>query len=660
INVQFNNVLDSNKSDLSKVSVSPALAGMQVALQYNTLVVRGSTKARTTYQITVPGSFTDSYGQTLGHDTTVKVTIGAAQPSIRPLDPITTLDPFAAQQQLTMLTVNHAKLRVRVFAADPAMFGEYFRYLSRRDQQDAPLPSWKVLADDTLQVQGDKDTPILSTVDLAGVLHGKPGQVIVLVEPVPGVSPNSSDYWENRPALTWVQSTTLGIDALADATNLYVWATDLRMGAPLKDVTLTTLAGTKVAVATTGADGRATLPLPTELNADGLGALIATSGDQPAILPVGAVRQASRDQARWYVFDDRQVYQPGETMRVKGWVRRLTLSADAQLNAMRSGDAIDYVVSDAYGNEILKGSTTLKGLGGFDLSLELPETADLGTAHLRMSLRGEGALDVTEYAHEFQIQQYRRPEFEVTARPESEGPYVSSKPATIAATGTYYAGGPLVSAAVDWQVTTSPATYSPPGWSTFTFGIWTPWWYATDVRNAISDSSPCCGPTGETQVAQYHGTTDGSGTHYLQLGFEGAAGALPDLPVSVSAQATVTDVNRQAWSDTTDLLVHPADRYVGLRSTRTFVRQGDPLNIEAVVTGIDGAARSGVAFDVVAGRIQSKYANGSWTEVVVDLQTCHVTSVANPSPCTFDTSVGGQYRITAVVAGATGGHNRTE
>ena len=31
-----------------------------------------------------------------------------------------------------------------------------------------------------------------------------------------------------------------------------------------------------------------------------------------------------------------------------------------------------------------------------------------------------------------------------------------------------------------------------------------------------------------------------------------------------SSQATVFDVNRQAWSDGTDLLVHPAELYVGL------------------------------------------------------------------------------------------------
>ncbi|MDO9174672.1 MAG: alpha-2-macroglobulin family protein, partial [Actinomycetota bacterium] len=45
---------------------------------------------------------------------------------------------------------------------------------------------------------------------------------------------------------------------------------------------------------------------------------------------------------------------------------------------------------------------------------------------------------------------------------------------------------------------------------------------------------------------------------------------------------------------------------------------------------------------------------------VVDEQTCAVTSAADPVQCEFDTAVGGQYRVTAVVAGTDGGRNRTE
>ena len=665
IYLQFNNVLDSTKSDAGKVSVSPALGAMTASVQYSTLVITGATLARTEYTVTVPGTFTDMYGQTLGEDKAVKVRIGTAPPSIQQFDGIVTLDPFAEQQQVSLWTIGHDKLRVRVFAADPAMFAEYVRYTYRRDDTATPFPDWEVLSDATLTVEGNTDNAIVTDIDLSGVLKGTAGQVIVLVEPVPAVPPTSDEYWQNRPAITWVQATTLGLDALTDATTLHAWATDLRTGEPRDGVSLSMIAAGTTPTATTGADGAAVLALPTSGNADGLVALVARDGDETAIITTYATLSEVRDQARWYVFDDRQVYKPGETMRVKGWVRRVTYSTDAQVEALASGDRITYTVSDAYGNQILEGTAPVTGLGGFDLTLELPETADLGSAYLQLSLSGESALEGTDYGHSFQILQYRRPEFEVATRPESAGPHVSTQPATIAATGTYYAGGPLVSAPVDWVVTTSSATYAPPGWSDYTFGVWVPWWYdygygARGDYGYGADIGPCCGPAGDSEVATYHGTTDSSGTHYLQLGFEAQDGTLPDLPVTVTAEATVTDVNRQAWASSTSLLVHAADRYVGLRSSRTFVRQGDPLDIEAIVTGIDGEALAGVQFDVVAGRVEWKYVNGEYVETVVDPQTCTLTSTTDAQTCTFDTAVGGQYKVTAVVAGTAAGHNRSE
>jgi len=659
--VEFSNVLDLDASDSGAVKVSPELAGLSVSINYTSLVIQGATQPNTTYTVTVPGSFTDVYGQTLGKDTDVAIEVGSALPSIQQYDQITTLDPFLDDQQLSLLTVGHDQLRVRVFAADPANFKDYLDYLYGLDNEDRKDPTWDVLSDETIKPKGDENVTLDTPIDLTDILVGKPGHVIVLVEPVPAVSPNSNDYWQNRPALTWVQSTQIGLDALSDATRSVAWATDLRTGRPLADVALT-LDGD--AAGDTDADGLATFDLPLPPSTPFGSVLVASRGDDSAIAGLQSTRQTVGDESRWYVFDDRQVYRPGETMRVKGWIRRLTTSGGAQLKALGADATVHYLVSDSYGVELLQGDAPLGALGGFDLELTLPATASVGPASLSLTLKDEPGLTDAGYWHQFQIQEYRRPEFEVTTRPESTQPSLSTRPATLAANGKYYAGGPLANADTDWSVSTTPTTYSPPGWDRFTFGIWIPWWYAgNDFYGANyyrSDVGPCCGPSTDTTVKEYHGTTDGSGTHYLNIDFEGTDGTLPDLPVAISAQATITDVNRQAWSSSTDLLVHAADRYVGLRATRPFVRQGDPLEIEAIVTGIDGDVLSGVSVDVIAGRVESKYIDGVWTETILDPQTCTVTSGPAATTCEFETAVGGQYKVTAVVTDEHGGRNRTE
>jgi uncharacterized protein YfaS (alpha-2-macroglobulin family) len=120
------------------------------------------------------------------------------------------------------------------------------------------------------------------------------------------------------------------------------------------------------------------------------------------------------------------------------------------------------------------------------------------------------------------------------------------------------------------------------------------------------------------------------------------------------------DVNRQAWSSSTNLLVHPADLYVGLHSPSTFVEQGEPLDIEAIVTDIDGAAVAGTAVSIEAARLEWNYREGQWREEAVDTQTCEVTSTAEPVECSFSTEVGGTYEITAVLTDAQGNQNQSQ
>ena len=64
------------------------------------------------------------------------------------------------------------------------------------------------------------------------------------------------------------------------------------------------------------------------------------------------------------------------------------------------------------------------------------------------------------------------------------------------------------------------------------------------------------------------------------------------------------DVNRQAWASSTSLLVHPADLYIGIKSERTFVQKGTPLDIQVVVTDLDGNAVAGRPFRVKAARLE--------------------------------------------------------
>ena len=171
------------------------------------------------------------------------------------------------------------------------------------------------------------------------------------------------------------------------------------------------------------------------------------------------------------------------------------------------------------------------------------------------------------------------------------------------------ARGPLRDAAVEWTVTTREATYSPPNWDDFVFGVWTPWWYWDYGFGGFYESDVYWDEPwfDEETVETFSGRTDTNGAHYLQMDFGGDG---EGLPTTVSAQATVFDVNRQAWSDGTDLLVHPAELYVGLRSDRPYVESGEPIVIEAIVTDIDGNAVADRPVAMEAGRLEWRLVDG--------------------------------------------------
>ena len=80
------------------------------------------------------------------------------------------------------------------------------------------------------------------------------------------------------------------------------------------------------------------------------------------------------------------------------------------------------------------------------------------------------------------------------------------------------------------------------------------------------------------------------------------------------------DVNRQAWSSSTTLLVHPASLYIGLRSDRYFVERGTPLKVDFIVTDIDGKPVADRPVEVRAARLEWKTRGGTWQEEEVDVQ----------------------------------------
>jgi len=622
--IEFSNPIDARSFRKDQVRVEPPLPGLQTFVQGSILTLRGASRGRTTYRVSL-AVVNDIFGQTLEPGPPLSFAVGAAPPSLYALGgPFAVLDP-KAPPHFSVFSTNHETLRVQASAVRPEDWGAWLTYVRNVDNdKPATLPGRTVVST-VVKVAGTPDELVETPIDLAQALTGGHGHVALIVEP----TRPAKERWQRRAVRVWVQATEIGLDAFFDHGSLLAWATSLPDGRPLEGVTLQLLPSRAEAVS--GADGLATLPLsdrPENL-------LVARRGDDVAFLPEnlylgsegsGWRRRILSDATTFYVFDDRHMYRPGETVKVKGWVRALGAGPQGDVRPARVASC-SYVLHDSRGNEITKGQASLSALGGFELSLALPPTMNLGSASLVFSA-GAGT-----HAHAFEVQEFRRPEFEVTAA-ASEGPHFVGGAATVTATAAYYAGGALPSSPISWRVEATPASFVPPNRDDWTFGEWVPWWGPV-------------GPSSPPRVQELTAQTDGGGRHILRIDFDSND---PPRPHHVRAEASVADVNRQVIAASASLLVHPGALYVGLKSDRLFVQQGQPLRVQAIATDLEGRAALGRPITVRAERVAWEQVGGEWTEAVADAQDCRLLSEAQGSPCSFRTPEGGKYRITARVS----------
>ncbi len=655
LQIELSNVIDAERFDPASIVVEPKIEDMQVVASGNYIHVRGYKQGRRTYRVTLPTSMRDIYDQSLAKAETFEFKIGSMIPVMTsPAPPMVVLDP-AAEPELSLFSVNYSTLEAKLYQVAPKdwpAFLVYHQDHSSYGAQKKKLPG-KLIATRKLTVKGELDALVETRVPLGQALNKAGlGHVVVQVRPLQIMKGAKMEEPEYRQTFHhWVQATRIGLDAFVDHGQLLGWANDLRTGAPLAGVTLSTYVGQ--ASGKTGPDGLATLAL-NETGRDGEHPehLIATLGDDSALMPNhsiqhyyyyggggGWLKRAQYNQARWYVFDDRAMYRPGEEVHVKGWVRMIEQRTEGDVALPSERRDLTFEVRDAQYNKIADGKASTDAMGGFDLKFTLPTTPNLGNARLILSASGE----LGGHQHNFQIQEFRRPEFEVKTRVEGEGPHLAGKQALVAVEAGYYAGGALPGAETSWQVTSRPASFTPPNQSKYTFGAWTPWWSTPEVSAA--------------EVKQLQAKTDAAGQHILRVGFGEIA---PPRPMSVQAQATVMDVNRQAWTATATLLVHPSTHYVGMRSDRYFVEQGQPLEVQVVVSDLDGILLPDRPVKVQAHRMTWKYEKGKYVEVRLDEQSCELMTTAKEHTCTFETPRGGTYQLTATTTDDYGRHHYTQ
>lgn len=642
LTLSFNNALHRESFDPGLVKVKPEISDMRVRLNGSAIVIEGAKSGKTTYTVTVSGKLRDTFDQTLGEPVSATfVTDRAPKALFSGFDSMAVVDPTVAPS-LPLFSTNIEQLKLVVHRVEPQDWNAYLKFVGERwrpqdDPERPPLPG-TLLKSTTISLKGQPDLLGETRVDLSEYLKDGQGNVIVwLSDPA-----EDKERYRQREILTWVQGTRLGLDLEVSHEQAVALVSRLRDGQPVAGAQVSIGAGS----GTTEADGTAVFPLP-EQDAD---YAVVKAGKEQAFLPrslsryssaEGWSRRALPERARWFIFDDRGLYKAGETAHIKAYVRQWTRGPRGALtNPAQAGSAIAWTLDDPRGNKVAEGKAQLSALGTLDFTVALPKDTNLGYHRLRLSGGG-----LSDGSHAINVQEFRRPEFEVSTTVLSEQPHLLRGAATVKAAATYYAGGTLAGAQVDWQVTSAASSYTPPGRGDYTFGRWAPWW----------DLGPWWRkPADAVGHYRFQGQANSDGEHSLEMAF---VRMHPPQPTTVTATASVADVNRQQRAGSSTILVHPSERYVGLKSEKSFVDAKSDFVLEAIVTDIDGNLLSGIPISFSLLEVVYDHDGEGPIEKAVSQQT--VNSAEAPVKITLSPPRGGTYRIRAEVTDAAGRLNRT-
>ena len=577
----------TNENFTKWIKVEPQVENLKATIGGNVVTLRGGFALGPQYRVSVAPGLP-------ARDPVATTTPFAQQVVFEKVAPRLYFQDFATHQQmagtrqLRLIAMNVPRVRVSaklckgddVIAATKA----YEAYM--KEPEDAPGDEFysKVALDAvpgeviwekelTNPAPVDKDETIaLNWDEIIGA--NRSGTVLVTAESIDPVQPP-----KRVGAQTLVQLTDLGAVWKRDAGGmlLHVFSLASGKGVPRVRLRLLDAETNPLGEATTDEKGDARLPkedtarwvLADHADDTHLIAINSGMGDIP-LYQLGVTTENPQDQdpgttRSVFLFTERGVYKPGETVHLKGYAR----DPDSARPRIPTGKELTVKVTDSKERQISATKVTLSEFGSFDQDIPVPEGA-LGK--FMVEVKGEEG-DRLGGVHWFQVQEYKPNAFEVLIPPPPET--VGSTQLDLPITSKYLMGKPLSKASLTWSLVARDEAFKPEGLSAFAFNnnIW-------DYRlNRALD-----------RVSRFDAQGD------VAVDANGVARVTTPLPVNPKApqpRATkllceVTDINQQTVSESRSFVQHSSEFYFGVRRFDAVLPEGATLPVEVIAVRNDG------------------------------------------------------------------------
>ena len=263
-----------------------------------------------------------------------------------------------------------------------------------------------------------------------------------------------------------------------------------------------------------------------------------------------------------HLYTDRPIYRPGETVHYKGVVRD---EDDASYTIPGPGTEVTVTIRDASYDNVLNTTTTLSELGTLSGELVLPSDAPIGTYRIFVHEAGRGS----SIGASFTVAEFRVPEFKVEVE-TAGGDYVAGETVPTEARASFFFGGPVADAEVEWTANSSPTVIRVEDYEGYSFSELDYYWRSEEYRDPFRSR-------GEAR-------TDSSGVVSFGVPAELEA---DEGTQRFTISATVTDANAQAIAGSTTVTVHPATWYAGIKPESYIGTASEPETVHLVTVDFE-------------------------------------------------------------------------
>ncbi|MEW5819979.1 MAG: MG2 domain-containing protein [Cyanobacteriota bacterium] len=247
----------------------------------------------------------------------------------------------------------------------------------------------------------------------------------------------------------WFSVSDLGIITKHDPYKVLIRAIDLRTLKPVSDAKVSIYDRQKdyklVGEAKTDNNGMVEYSFPEKFS-EGYNSLLITAESDRSIALNGSYSWFyNDDKYKVYLYTDRPVYRPNQTVYFKAIVR------EEEKGRIKNivDKPVDITIYNPDDEPIKRYKLKTNQFGTYHAYIDMPNNAMLG------SYRIKSEIDDSEYSNYFELAEYRKPEYKVDVIPGSQR-IIGGQLATATVKATYFFGYPVTNAKVKYTVYSSP------------------------------------------------------------------------------------------------------------------------------------------------------------------------------------------------------------